>query len=120
MSETTTSGGHGAPLDYRSPGLRSGSSIARIGGALGVAGTFIGFAIFMTACAGFEAAFALSAIPLVLGVVGLAMTLIGGFFNDDIGLDDPSVVASYAINIAVIAGAMLEFAIWRGWNIFYR
>jgi hypothetical protein len=119
MSETTSSG-HGAPLDYRSPGLRSGSSVAKIGGALGVAGTFIGFAIFMTGCAGFEAAFTLSPIPFVLGVVGLALTLVGGFFKDDVGLDDPQVVACYAINIAVIVGAMLEFAIWRGWNIFYR
>ena len=36
MSETTSSGGaHGSPLDYRNPGIRSGSSIAKIGGALG-------------------------------------------------------------------------------------
>jgi hypothetical protein len=122
MSETTSSGGgaHGSPLDYRSPGIRSGSSIAKIGGALGVAATFIGFAIFVTACAGFEAAFALSPIPLALGVIGLVLTCVGGFFSEDVGLDDPQVVASYAINIAVIVGAMLEFAIWRGWNIFYR
>ena len=119
MSETTNSA-HGSPLDHRSPGIRSGSSIAKIGGALGVAATFIGFAIFVTACAGFEAAFALSPIPLVLGVVGLAMTCVGGFFSEDVGLEDPQVVACYAINIAVIVGAMLEFAIWRGWNIFYR
>lgn len=119
MSESTSSG-HGPTLDYRRPGLRSGSSVARIGGALGVAGTFIGFAIFIFACAGFEASFALSPIPLILGVVGLVLTLVGGFFHDDIGLDDPQVVACYAINIAVIVGAMIEFAIWRGWPIFYR
>lgn len=111
---------HGTPLNYRSPGLRTSSSVARIGGALGVAGTFVGFAIFIFACAGFEASFALSPIPLVLGFVGLALTLVGGFFHDDVGLEDPQVVACYAINIAVIAGAMLEFAIWRGWPIFYR
>jgi hypothetical protein len=120
MSETTSSGAHGSPLDHRGPGIRSGSSIAKIGGALGVAGTFIGFAIFIAACAGFGAAFALSPIPLVLGVVGLMMTCAGGFFSDDVGLDDPQVVACYAVNAAVIVGAILEFAIWRGWNIFYR
>lgn len=111
---------HGNPLSYRSPGLRATSSLARIGGALGVAGTFVGFAIFIFACAGFDAAFALSPIPLVLGFVGLSLTLVGGFFRDDVGLEDPQVVACYAINIAVIAGAMLEFAIWRGWPIFFR
>lgn len=119
MSETTSSG-PGHPLNYRNPGLRAPSSLARVGGALGVAGTFIGFAIFVFACAGFEASFALSPIPLILGFVGLVLALIGGFFSDDIGLDDPQVVACYAINIAVIVGAMLEFAIWRGWPIFYR
>ena len=87
---------------------------------MGVAGTIIGFGIFIFACAGFEAAFALSPIPLILGVVGLALTLIGGFFQDEIGLDDPQVVACYVINLAVIVGAILEIAVWRGWPIFYR
>jgi hypothetical protein len=117
MSESS---GHGTTLDYRGPGIRRGASLAKIGGALGVAGTMVGFAIFVFACAGFGMAFALSPIPLVLGFVGLAMTLVGGFFSEDVGLEDPQVVACYAINIAVIAGAMLEFAIWRGWPIFYR
>lgn len=110
---------HGTSLDYRSPGIRRSSSLARVGGALGVAGTFIGFAIFVFACAGFEASFALSPIPLILGVVGLTLTLVGGFFYHDVGLDDAQVVACYVINIAVIVGAMLEFAIWRGWPLFY-
>ncbi|HEV2295959.1 MAG TPA: hypothetical protein VGR35_19090 [Tepidisphaeraceae bacterium] len=120
MSESTRSG-HGSSLDYhRRPGLSRTSSLTRIGGALGVAGTFIGFAIFVFACAGYDASFKLSPIPLVFGFVGLVLTLIGGFFSDEIGMEDPQVVACYAINIAVIAGAMLEFAIWRGWPIFYR
>ena len=111
---------HGTTLDDRTPGLRTISSLARVGGALGVAGTFIGFAIFVFACAGFGASFALSPIPLILGFVGLVLTCVGGLFYDDVGLEDPQVVACYAINIAVIAGALLEFAIWRGWPIFYR
>ena len=109
---------HGTPSHYASPGLRTSSSLSRIGGALGVAGTFIGFAIFVFACAGFNASFAHSPIPLILGFVGLVLTLVGGFFYDEVGLEDPQVVACYAINIAVITGAMLEFAIWRGWPIF--
>ncbi|MGB7159525.1 MAG: hypothetical protein WBD40_15770 [Tepidisphaeraceae bacterium] len=117
MSESTSA--HGTTLDYRGPGIRRASSLARIGGALGVAGTLIGFAIFMGACAGFGAAFALSPIPLILGVVGLALTIVGGFFSEDVGLEDPQVVACYAINVAVIAGAMLELAMWKGWPIFH-
>ena len=123
MSESSAGGsghGHETSLDYRGPGIRQGSSIAKIGGALGVAGTMIGFAIFIFACAGFGASFALAPIPLILGIVGFAMTLIGGFFAADVGLDDPQVVACYAINVAVIAGAMLEIAMWKGWMVFYH
>jgi hypothetical protein len=121
MSESSAAGhGHETTLDYRGPGIRRGSSLAKIGGALGVAGTMIGFAIFLFACAGFGASFTLSPIPLILGIVGFALTLIGGFFTEDVGLDDPQVVACYAINVAVIAGALLEMAMWRGWMVFYH
>ena len=110
---------HATPLSYGTPG-RSSSSLARIGGALGVAGTLIGFAIFLAGCAGYDAVFALSPIPLVLGVVGFALTLVGGFWADDQGLDDAQVVACYAINVAVILGAVLLVAVWRGWPIFHH
>jgi hypothetical protein len=121
MSESTSSGSgghHGNTLDYRGPGTRGGTSLAKVGGALAVAGTMIGFAIFIGACAGYGAAFALSPIPLILGSVGLVLTLIGGFFSEDIGMDDPQVVACYVVNIAVIAGALLEMAFWKNWMIF--
>jgi len=111
MSESSSALGSGHTV-------RRGSSLAKIGGSLGVAGTLIGFAIFLFACAGFGAAFALSPIPLILGFVGLALTIAGGFFSQDVGLEDPQVVACYAINVAVIAGAALEFALWKGWPIF--
>lgn len=111
-------GQHGNTLDYRSPSIRRGTSIAKVGGALGVAGTMIGFAIFVAACAGYGAAFALSPIPLILGSVGLILTLIGGFFSEDIGMDDAQVLACYVVNIAVIAGALLEMAFWKNWMIF--
>ena len=92
-------------------------SLARIGAALGVAGTIIGMAIFVVGCFGFSAVFALSLIPLVLGIPGLILTIVGGFRKDH-GLDDPQIVASYLINIAVIAGALLEMAIWMNWTFF--
>jgi hypothetical protein len=119
MSESS-SGGRGTTIDYRGPGIRRGSSLTKIGGALGVAGTMIGFAIFLFACAGFGAAFSLSLIPLILGVVGFVLTLVGGFTADDIGLEDPQVVACYAVNVIVIAGGFLELGMWRGWSMFYH
>ncbi len=100
------------------PPQRSGSSLARIGGAIAVAGTLIGCAIFLGGCAGYGASFALSPIPLILGILGFALTLVGGFFSHEPGLNDGQMVAAYAINLAVVLGALLLMAVWRGWTIF--
>jgi hypothetical protein len=112
----SASGSHG----YHHPAAGSGRSLVKIGGALGVAATFIGFAIFVVGCFGYAAVFGLSIIPLVLGGIGLGLVIAGGFFQQDIGVDDMSVVASYCITLAAIAGAGLLVAVWRGWPIFFK
>jgi hypothetical protein len=104
-------------LNY-STSLRAGTSLVKVGGALAIAGTVIGTAIFVMGCFGFGAAFALSPIPVILGAVGLSLTLVGGFFQDPVGVEDTHAVAALLLNIAVIAGGFLEIAIWRGWSIF--
>jgi hypothetical protein len=109
MSEATHSAGYS--------GTSRGFSLAKIGGALGIAGAIIGIAIFVLGCFGFSAAFSLSLIPLILGVPGLVLTIIGGFQKNP-GLEDPGVVASYLINIAVISGALLLMSVWLNWSFF--
>src|SRR4051812_22548486 len=98
------------PIDYASPGAMRGTTLPRIGGVLGMAGTFIGTAIFLLGCFGFSAAFYLSPIPLILGVVGLVLAL-SGLFIKNVAVEDPHVVAALLVNIAVIVGAMLEIMI---------
>jgi hypothetical protein len=119
MSEGISSS---APLDYHHPAtpVGGGRSLVKIGGALGVAATFIGFAIFITGCFGFSAVFPLAVIPLVLAVVGLGLVIAGGFFQQSVGVEDMAVVASYFITLAAIAGAGLLIAVWRGWPIFFK
>lgn len=95
----------------------SGSTLPRIGGALAMAGTFIGTGIFVLGCFGFGAAFYLSPLPLILGVVGLLLCLTG-LFTKNIAVEDPHVVAGLLISIAVIAGALLEIMILLGKPIF--
>lgn len=99
------------------PSTGVGASYGKIGGALGIAGTIIGIAIFVAGCFGFGASFMLSPIPLALGVIGLVLTIIGGF-QRHAGVEDTHIVASYLINIAVIAGGLLEMAVWLGWTLF--
>ena len=92
-------------------------SLAKIGGSLGIAGSVIGILIFIVGCFGFSAAFYLSLIPLILGIPGLVLTIIGGFQKNP-GVEDTGIVASYLINIAVISGALLLMAVWRNWTFF--
>ena len=101
------------PINYAAPGTPGGATnLPRIGGVLSIAGTFIGTFIFVLGCFGFSAAFMLSPIPLILGVVGLILTLCG-LFNKNIVGEDTHVVAALLVNVAVITGAILEICIWR-------
>ncbi len=112
MSESTQT------IGYARPGaIPAGKSLAKIGGALGVAGAIIGMLIFVVGCFGFSAAFYLSPIPLVLGIPGLALTIIGGFQKNP-GIEDTGIIAGYLTNIAVISGALLLMAVWLGWTFF--
>ena len=112
MSEATQTHGYGGTglLGHR-------VSFAKIGGALGIAGSIIGIAIFVMGCFGFSAAFYLSPIPLILGIPGLVLTIMGGFQKNP-GIEDTGVLAGYLINIAVISGALLLMAVWRNWTFF--
>ena len=95
-----------------------GTSLVKVGGALGVAGAIIGIAIFVGGCFGFGAAFSLSLIPTILGALGLALTLVGGFTQRPVGVDDPQALAAIFISVAVLVGGLLEVCIWLGKPIF--
>jgi hypothetical protein len=97
-------------LHYESPGAGRPTQLPRIGGALGMAGTFIGMGIFVLGCFGFGAAFYLSPLPMVLGVVGLVLTLVG-WCCKSIAAEDSHVVAAIFVNLAVIVGALLEIMV---------
>ncbi|MEO6436869.1 MAG: hypothetical protein ABIP55_14070 [Tepidisphaeraceae bacterium] len=95
-----------------------GTSLVKIGGALAIAGTIVGTFIFVLACFGFGAAFSLALIPTILGVIALALSLVGGLFQKPIGVEDPTVLAALLLSIAVVAGGLLEMAIWLNKPIF--
>src|SRR4051794_25402584 len=100
-------------LNYASPGATRGASgLPIIGGYLGIAGTFIGTAIFIAGCFGFGAVFTLALLPVILGSVGFLLAFVGGLVTKRIAADDPQVVAALVINVAVIAGGLLEVMIW--------
>jgi hypothetical protein len=96
-----------------------GTSLVKLGGGLAIAGTIIGTFIFVFACFGFGAAFALSLIPTVLGAAGLVLTIVGGLTQPHApGVEDTHVLASLVLSLAVLCGGLIEVAIWRGVHIF--
>jgi hypothetical protein len=105
------------PLPYFTP-VREPTSIAKFGGAIGISALLVGLAIFLSGCAGFDAAFKFSLIPMILAVTGLLMTIVGGLIGRTAGLEDAHVVASLFLNAAGIVGALMEMAVWRHWMIF--
>jgi hypothetical protein len=111
MAETLHSASTGAASSR-------GTSLVKVGGALAIAGTIIGMFIFLLACFGFGAAFALALIPSLLGVLALVLVLIGGFFQKHVGVEDTGALAALLLSIAVIAGGLLEVAMWMNKPIF--
>jgi hypothetical protein len=116
MSESN----HASPLSYASGAASRRTSLVQIGGSLGIAACIIGLAIFLTACAGFNAAFTLSLIPLALALPGLIITIVGGFTQKDMPIEDTAAIAAMFVTIAGTIGGLLEVAVWRGWPIFAR
>jgi hypothetical protein len=96
------------------------TSIAQLGGGLGIAACFIGLGIFLTACAGFNAVFMLSILPLILGVVGFVFSIAGPIFQKHAHIEDSGVFAAIFLNILGIVGALLLMSVWLNWTLFTK
>lgn len=94
-------------------------TLARVGGALGVAGCCVGLLLFLVACAGFDAAFVLSVIPLILGVVGLVLVCAGGFSRRSEEMAETHFVFALFLCFLAAVGGLVELALWRGWPILF-
>jgi hypothetical protein len=106
------------PLNYATPGTTKPNQLPRIGGLLGTVGTFIGTGIFVLGCFGFGAAFYLSPLPMVLGVIGLVLTLTAWCSKRVVAGEDIHVVGAILVNVAVIVGALLEIMIMMNKSFF--
>ena len=84
----------------------------------GIAACFIGFAIFLGGCMGFERSFDLAWIPLALAGVGLAFTVRVGVFSRGSGVQHTGMLASVLINVFGLVGGILEWAFANGSTIF--
>jgi hypothetical protein len=115
MSQST-SGAYGADAFVTDPDNRT--SLTRLGGSLGIASCCIGMAIFMIACFGYQAAFALSFLPVIMSLAGLVLSVVGGVFKR--GVDEVGPLSGIFINLFGILGGLLLMAVWQDWMVFYR
>lgn len=92
--------------------------LIRTSGSLGIAGSLIGLAIFLTACGGFDAAFSFSAIPFAMGLLGFVLLILGAV-RRGVAIEDSHVLAALFINIMAIVGGLLEIAVWKRWPVFF-
>ena len=95
------------------------SSLASLGGTLGIAACAIGLAIFLLGCTGFHAAFAFAFLPLGIAALGMVATVIGGIAQRG-GPENTPILAGIFLNLFGIVGGVLELAVHRDWNIFYQ
>jgi hypothetical protein len=100
-----------------SPTSSRATSLAYLGGGLGIAACFIGLAIFLLACAGLGGAFILSIIPLVLGAAGFVLSILGPIVQKRVHVEDSGVFAAIFLNVLGIVGALLLMAVWLNWTI---
>jgi hypothetical protein len=94
-------------------------SILRAGGAFGLAGSCVAMVIFVVGCFGFGAVYhGFPLLPLMFSIGGIVLTFIGAARRSAEDADTHVLFALF-VNFIVLAAAMLEIAVWQGWNLFY-
>src|SRR4051812_13628508 len=119
MSESQRSDMNNPVLDY-STGAGGGPKKLRLGGALGIAGCVVGLAILLSSCAGFGAALTMSFIPLLLGVVGFIIAVVGAVTEKQKITEDTHVLAAFFATWMSIIGGLVEMAARNGWETFHH
>ncbi len=90
--------------------------MVRVAGGLGLAAVIIGLAIFLASCAGIEAALQLSFLPIVLGVPGIILSILGAVMQDN--PEDTHVLGALFPCVLGLIGGLVMMAAWLHWTIF--
>ena len=102
-----------------SPGNDS-VQFGRVGGYMGMAGAIIAMLIFIAGCFGYQQVFSIMPyVPMLLGSVGMLLSLAAGFKLVDNGLDDTQTFMAIFTCFIAMGGAFLELAVGNHWTIFY-
>jgi hypothetical protein len=108
-----------ADADPITPEPRTSSPLIRWGGLLGFAASASGLVLFLLGCAGYLGQFGLYWLPLGLGGLGMLLTVVGGVLRHG-GVEHTAILASLFVNLFGLVGGLLECALHKGWDIFFR
>jgi hypothetical protein len=93
-------------------GLSRRTSLVKIGGALGIAASFIAIGIFTAALFRLDAAFMLCFVPLAFGVIGLVLSVVGAVTSTHHGEDETHPISALFVCMTGIIGGALELYAW--------
>lgn len=120
MSEPRDAAPTAGDLPLISPISTPSSPLLRLGGLLGIVGSAIGLLALVAACAGFGRVLAVSWVPVVLGLVGVVVALVGAFTQKRQISEDTHVMQAVFAGAISLIGGLLEMAVWLRWPIFYK
>jgi hypothetical protein len=92
------------------------TTLVQVGGALGIAATFLALAVFVLALFGNLGALTLSPLPLILGGLGMVLTIIGAVLVPHGGDSDTQPLAALFTSLFGVVGGyfLVVFWTWAG------
>lgn len=91
--------------------------LVKLGGSIGIASAFIGLAIFLVGLVGIHPVFMLSILPILLGGIGMVVTVIGAVMHTPGGADETTPISAiFCCMFGLIFGA-IEWYIWSSFAV---
>ncbi len=95
--------------------------LLRASGIIGVSACLVGLLILMAGCAGVKNAGYLASVPIVLGAIGFALSILSAVIESDrIQAEETHVLASFFVNLLGVIGGVVEFAVQHGWTLLHQ
>lgn len=115
MADSPAPAGTSVPVLPLEP--KPNSVLVTFGGMLGLGACTVGIGIFLTGCLGFDKAFALAKVPLLMAAGGMLFTVVGGVLRHG-GVEDTPILGGIFLNLFGLVGGLLLFALYKDWPIF--
>jgi hypothetical protein len=80
------------------------TSLAKLGGSIGMASCFVNLGAFLMILASFDAAFMLVPLGIILGAIGFIIAIVGGVTQKYAGPDETQPLAAFFVSFMGLVG----------------